>query len=105
MHFRRFTANEGAAGFLAGSRHTFHNISHLRRNKFSYRQIIEEKERLRPLHKNIIHAHGHRILPDGIMFIKQKRQFQFRPHAVGSRNQHRFPILCRIEGEQASKPA
>ena len=104
-HLRRFAADQGAARLFTRPRHAFNDRSHLLRQELSHRQIIEKKERFRSRRENIVHAHRHRVLPDGVVPIQKKRQPQLRPHAVGARYQHRLFIFPKGKGKHAAKAA
>ena len=96
VHLCRFAANQGAAGFLAGACYTGYDIGHLFRQELAHRQIVEEEQGFCPLHQNIVDAHGHGILTDGIVLIEHKGQFKFRAHAVRTGYQHRLLVLAAV---------
>jgi len=64
-HFRGFSANQSATRLAAGTAHSVHNLLHDICVQFSHRQIIQEKQRLRALHQNVVHAMIHQVAADG----------------------------------------
>jgi len=55
-HLRGFAADEGAAGFAARAAHAFDELLDDLRIELAHGQVVEEKQRLRALHENIVDA-------------------------------------------------
>ena len=64
-----------------------------------------EKERSRAAANDIIHTHRHAIDAHCIMFIQQKRQFQFCTDSIRSGNQNRLGYSHQVWRKQSPKSA
>ena len=64
--------------------------------KLAADKVIQEEKRLGALSDDIIHAHGHKIDADGIVFLHHERHFELGPDAVRGRNQHRVAIASTL---------
>ncbi|BAF60724.1 hypothetical protein PTH_2542 [Pelotomaculum thermopropionicum SI] len=102
-HLRRFAADQGAAGPAAAFRHTAYNCRHLLRNHPAYRQVVQEEQRLGPVHENIVYAHGHGVDANGVMPVHQHGHPQLGAHPIGAGHQHRLFIPGRIKRKQPAK--
>ena len=66
---RGFPTQEGAAGLNAALGNAGHDVGHMLGHHLADSNIILQEQRLRPTHHQVIHAHGHQVDPDGVMFI------------------------------------
>ena len=57
--------------------------------------VVEEEQRLRALHHDVIGAHGDEVDADGVVAAGVDRQAQLGTHAVGAGHQHRLPVAAR----------
>ena len=104
-HFRRLTADERTAGFLAGTGNTRDHVGNLRRLKFADGEVVKKKQRLCPLHEDVVDTHRHGILPNGIMPIQQESKPQLGPDPIRSGNEHGFTIVLRAQCKQTAEAA
>ena len=87
-HFGGFAADQGAAGFFAALRDAFDHVGSACHIEFAAGEIIEEKQRLRALHENVVHAHGDQVDAHGVVFVPIESEFELGAHAVGAAHQH-----------------
>ena len=71
--------------------------------QLSDREIIQEKQRNRALHGDIVDAVVHQILADGVVAAGEKRDLQLGADAVGGTDQHRpLPAGQQIAAAKAA---
>ncbi|MNJ47952.1 hypothetical protein D3C77_431300 [compost metagenome] len=104
-HFCGFATDQGAARLTAAICNSGHNRLDLGRNYFIAGEVVQEKERLRPLNDNVIDAHRHRVNPDRIMLVHRKSDFQLRSDAIRPRNEDWLLIFIFVQAEQSAKAA
>jgi hypothetical protein len=64
--------------------------------KLATDEIVQEEKRLGALSDDIIHAHGHKIDADGVVFLHHERHFELGSNAVRGRNQHRMAVASTL---------
>src|SRR5207302_5506123 len=64
-HLRRLAADEGTAGFTAGTAHPFDKLFDDLGLEFAHRKIVEEKQRLGALDENVVYAVIYKVGADG----------------------------------------
>ncbi len=104
-HLGRFAADQCATRLPAslGDRG-----NDLRRNlavELPGREIVEEEERLRALHDQIVGAHGDEVDSDAVMLVRLDRQLELGPDAVVRGNEQRIVISGGLGIEESSEPA
>ena len=104
-HLRRLAADQRATRFAARAAHSVHQLLHDVWLQLPHGQVIQKKQRLGPLHKNVVHAVIHQVAADGRMYPHRRGYFQLCPHAVGARHQHRFLPLPPIQSKQSAESA
>ncbi len=104
-HFCRFTTQQRATGLFAAVCYARNDLSRPVDIKLSSGKIIKKKKRTRPLDKNIIGTHGHKINTYRIMSVKGKREFELCAHAVSRGDKYRFTHSGKIRFEQTAKPS
>ncbi len=104
-HFRGLAADQGAAGFPA----TFGDARHDRgggfRIELSAGKIVEEEQRFRALHHEVVDRHRHQIDADAAMQPGLDRDLDLGADAVGCRHQHRVLEAGGLEVEQPAEAA
>jgi len=58
-------------------------------------EVIEEEQRLCTLHQDVVDAHRHQILADGVMLVQLEGKLELGAYAIGARHQHRLLELLR----------
>ena len=99
-HFSGFPADQGTAAFLAGIGHPFDDVGDFLGFHLGGGDVIQEEQRFRPLDQDIIDAHGHGVLADGVVTVHHKGDLQLGAHTVGTGNQHRILVFVP-QGKQA----
>ena len=91
-HFGGFPANQCATGELAAARDAIdHARSHIDRQAAAG-EIIQEKQRLRPLHENVVDAHGDEIDADSIVSLPVESELELGAHAIRAGDEYRFAV-------------
>ena len=67
------------------------------------REVVEEEERPRALHQDVVDAVVDEVLADRVVAVRQERDLQLGADAVGARDQHRVARSPRLEAEQAAE--
>ena len=67
-------------------------------------EVVEEEERLGPLHQNVVDAHGHQVDADGVVHTQREGQLELGAHPVGPRHQHRLAVAGRNLEQPAKAP-
>jgi hypothetical protein len=76
-------ANEHAADLLAGTRDAVDERADALLVDLANRDVIEEVGRLRSVADDIVGAHRHQILSDGVIAIEPARDLSLGAHSVG----------------------
>ena len=87
-HLRRLAADQraavGAAGFGQAAHHRLHRLGVLLA-QLAGREVVEEEQRRRALHRDVVHAVVDQVRADRVVNAQLKRDLQLRAHAVGAR--------------------
>lgn len=104
-HFRRFTTDKRASGLLAAfgdaRDDAFRDIS----VELSAGIVIEEEERLCPLHDQIIRAHGNKIDADAVMLARFDGKLELRADPVIGGHKQRIGKASSLQIEKPAEPA
>ena len=68
-------------------------------------EIVEEEQRLRALHHEVVDRHGDEIDADGVVPAGLDRDLDLGADAVGGGDQHRIGEARALEVEQAAEAA
>ena len=104
-HLRRLAADERTARLLAGGGDALDKRGDLLGNEPADREVVEEEERLRPLHEDVVDTHGDGVLPHRIVLVEHEGKAELRAHAVRTRDEHRLLVLGRLQCEEAAEAA
>ncbi len=88
-HLRRLATEERAGILPAGDGHA---ANHLLRDvlvQHPGREVVQEEERPRALHQDVVHAVVHQALAHRVVPIRRERDLELGAHPVGARHQHR----------------
>ena len=96
-HFRRFATDQRASVRGAAARDAAYHFRCDARVQLSHREIVEEKQRHRTLHSDVIDAVVHQVFADGGVPSSGKRQLELGAHAVGRGHQHRVAVAAQPE--------
>ena len=66
-------------------------------SSFADREVIEEKERLRALYRDIVHAVIDQIFADGVVTAGHEGELQFRTNAIGRTDQNRIAPALQVK--------
>ena len=89
----------------AGAGEAFDDLSKNVGFQLAGAEIIEEKQRLRTQHRDVIHAMVHQVRANGVMPVEGEGELELRAHAVHGRHQDGLAVFLDVEGEQAAEAA
>ena len=104
-HLRRLAAEQRAAVLAARAGEPFHDLDGDVRIEAAGRQVVEEEERLRALHEDVVDAVVDEVRADGAVDAAHERDAQLRADAVGARDEHRIAVAARAEAEEPAERA
>ena len=104
-HFGGLAADQGAAGFPAALGDAGHDRRSRLRVELAAGKIVEEEQRFRALHHEVVDRHRHQVDADAAMQAGLDRDLDLGADAVGRRHQHRVLETRRLEVEQAAESA
>ena len=102
-HLRRLTADQRAIIFRTRTRKTLDHFRENVRLQFPRAEIIQEEQRFRAQHRDVIHAMVHQVRANRVVLIHCEGDLELRAHAVHGRHQHRLAIFFDVQREQAAK--
>jgi phosphoribosylformylglycinamidine cyclo-ligase len=93
-HFRGLAADERTAVFATRARHAANHVGHHRRTKLAGRVVIEEEQRTRALHENVVHTVADQVVANRVVNLHRLRDAEFRSHAIrrGDENRRLHPL-------------
>src|SRR5205807_7187822 len=100
-----FAADKRTIVFRAGLREAFDDFGEDARLQFAGADIVQEEQRLRPEHRDVINAMVDEVLTDGVVPPQGEGNLQLGAHAIHAGNQHRPPVFPGVERKQAAEPA
>ena len=68
-------------------------------------EVIQEEERLRPQHRDVVDAMIDQVLADGVVAVQREGQLELGADAIHAGDQHRLPVFAHVQGEEAAEPA
>ena len=104
-HFRRFAADQRAAGLAAALGDAADDRRALLGIELAGGEIVEEKQRFRALDDDVVDAHGDEIDADRVMVPGIDGDLQLGADAVIGGDQHRIGKARRLEVEQTAETA
>ncbi len=75
------------------------------RLQFTRAEIIEEEQRLRAEHRDIVHAMVHEVCADGVVLVQREGELELGADAVHGRHEDRLAIFFHVQREQAAETA
>jgi hypothetical protein len=104
-HLGGLAAQQRAAVVLARPREALDDLlRHIRREATSG-EIIQEEQRRRALHEDVVDAVIHQVDTDRPVTVRQEGDFQLGADAVGARHEHRLLEGGGVEFEQPAERA
>ena len=94
-HFGGLAADQRAAGQFAALGDALDHRGRGVDIELAAGEVIEEEQRLGALHQNVIDAHRHQVLADGVVAVQLEGELELGADAVGAGNQHRLAIALR----------
>ncbi len=91
-HLRDLTAHQRAAGPAAALRHARDDALDPRGVDAAGADVVEEVERLRAVHEDVVHAHRDEVDTDRVVAVGTEGDLQLAADAVGRRDEHRLAI-------------
>ena len=102
-HLRGLAADQGAPRLPAALRHAFDHACPDLGIELSTGEIVQEKQRFRPLHDEIVDRHGDEIDADRMMRAGFNRDLELGPDTVGRGHQDRIGEAQALEVEQGAE--
>ncbi len=104
-HFRGLAADQGAAAFPAAFGDAGDDRSGGFRVELAAGEIVEEEQRFRALHHEVVDRHRHQVDADPAMQAGLDRDQDLGADAVGGGHQHRILEAGGLEVEQPAEAA
>ncbi len=76
----------------AAFRHALYEVRGNGGVELSAGYVVEKVQRFRSVAEYVVHAHGHAVNTDRVVFVQGKSDIQFGADAVGSRNDNRLAV-------------
>ena len=102
-HLGGFTAEQCAPVIAACARHPSDDRLGDLRRQTSSRKVIQEKERLRALHQDVVDTMVHEIHTNGIVTPCHEGEFELRADAIGARHENRVAESGRFEVKEPAE--
>ena len=102
-HFCCFTADESSTGLYTAFCYAGNNGCYFFREVFAYGNIVQEEQRFCAAANDVVDTHSHTVDTYCVMFVHQKRQFQFCANTVSTAYQYGFCDACQIHFKQTAK--
>jgi len=104
-HLRGLPADEGTAELGARPREPGHDLLDLAGVHLPERDVVEEEERGRPLHEDVVDAVGDEVVADRVVHPGEDRDLDLRAHAVGGGHQDGLAVAREVGPEHAPERA
>ena len=92
-HLGGFAADQRATGLFAAERDALDDFGGGIHIELAAGEIIEEEQRLRALHQDVVDAHADQVDADRVVAIQFEGELEFGADAVGAGHQHRFAVF------------
>ncbi len=92
-HLGGLAADQRATGLFATERDALDDLGGGIHIQLAAGEIIEEEQRLRALHQDVVDAHADQVDAHRVMAVQFEREFEFGADAVGAGYQHRFAVF------------
>ena len=102
-HFGGLPTQQCTLRLLTTFGNAFDNIRSALIVETSHRKIVEKEKWFGTLNDDIVHAHGHQIDANRIMFVQHKCDLKLGSNPVGRTDQYRSIQVCKIERKKTSK--
>ncbi len=100
-HFGGFATNQRTTGEFAALGDAFDHSGGRADVELAAGKVIEEEQRFRPLHEDVVDAHRDKVLPHRVMAVELEGQLQLGADAIGTRNEHGLLVFLRDLEERA----
>ena len=104
-HLRRLAADERAMVFRAGAGEALDDVRENVRLQLAGAEIIEEEQRLRAEHGDVVHTMVHEVRADGVVLVQREGELELGADAVHGRDEDRLAIFFHVQREQAAEAA
>ena len=104
-HLRRLASDKRAAGLHAAGRDALDHLVGDVARQLAAGEIVEEEQRLRALHDDVVHRHRDKVDADRVVHAGLDRDLELCPDAVIGRDQHGIREAGGLQIEQAAEPA
>lgn len=104
-HLGRLAADERAVVFRTGAGETLDDVGEHMRLQLAGAEIIEEEQRFRAEHGDVVHAMIHEVRADGVVLVEGERELELGADAVHGRDEDGLLVFLEIEREQAAEAA
>ena len=104
-HLRGLAAEQRATGAAAGLGEARDDRREDARVEFPGTEVVEEEQRTRAHHRDVVHAVVHQILPDRVVASREGRDIQLRPHPVHAGHEHGILHAGESRAEETAESA
>ena len=104
-HLRRLATDERAVVFRTGAGKTLDDFGEHVRLQLAGAEVIEEKQRLRAEHGDVVHAMVHEVRADSVVLVLLEGDLELGADAVHRRDEDRLAIFFHVQREQAAEAA
>ena len=104
-HLGGFTADEGAASLLAGFGEAFEDLLENDGIEFFTADVVEEEKRARADDGDVVDAVIHEVLPDGVVAVRGKSDFELGADAVHAGDEHGVFHSSEVGAEKPAEAA
>ena len=101
---RGLAADESAARVTAAGRDGPDQLRHRLRDDVADRDVVDERERLRPAADDVVRAHRDEVDADRVVALERRRDRRLGPDPVGRGDEHRLAVAGR-DGEGPAEAA
>jgi hypothetical protein len=104
-HLGGFAADEGAMVLGAGLGEAAEDVFEDAGLEFAGAEVIEEEERFRAEHGDVVNAMVHEVRTDSVVLVHREGDLELRAHAIHAADEDRFAIFLEVELEEATEAA
>ena len=104
-HLGGFAADERAVVVGAGAGEAPDDFGEDVRLQLAGAEVIEEEQRLRAQHGDVVHAMVDEVRADGVVPVHGKGELELGAHAVHAGDEDRLAVFFDVEREQAAEAA
>ena len=104
-HLRRLAADQRAVVFRAGAGEALDDVREHVRLQLAGAEVIEEEQRFRAEHGDVVDAMVHEIRADGVVLVLLEGDLELGADAVHGRDEDRLAIFFHVQREESAEAA